>query len=250
MHGSSCTIIKARRFHAGYGSARPVRVDRALRRLYVSALIAVLGAGCAGGMDTGGTPDPLAEQRLEAATTPVRRAQVTFDWSMADRDARFSGRGVLRVDSGYRARVDLFGPRGETLAAAVVVDGVMRVVPDAAATMLPPPALLWASLGVFRRPADAPLTGTSLSGDEVRLVHTRDRTVWSFRFAGDRLRATEWTDGTGRRTVELSGDAGVGMPAVAEFRDWTEFRELTLRVTEVEERAAFEPDVWILPGER
>lgn len=243
-------IMRTRHARGADSSVRPSCVDRTLRRVYVPALAAMFAVGCAGGMDTGGTPDPLAEQRLLAATTPDRPAQVTFDWSMTDRDARFSGRGVLRVDSGYRARVDLFGPRGETLAAAVVVDGVMRVVPEAAAGMLPPPAMLWASLGVFRRPDDAPLTGTTVSDDEMRLVYTRDRTAWHFQFAGERLRATEWTDGAGRRTVELSGESGAALPAEASFRDWTEFRELTLRVTEVEERAAFEPDVWILPGER
>ena len=207
-------------------------------------------SACAAGTAATGVPEPQAEQRLEAATVPASRVQVMFDWTMTDRDARFSGRGVLRVDSGYRARVDLFGPRGETLAAAVVDQGAMRVAPQAAAAMLPPPALLWSSLGVFRRPDDAPLTGTTMSDDAAVLTYVRDRTRWSFQFEGDRLRHTEWTDGSGRRTVELTGDAGHGLPREALFRDWTEFRELTLRVTEVEERAAFEPDVWILPGER
>jgi hypothetical protein len=232
---------------------QPLRVDHAGRRLYSFALAAtaILGAGaCATGSSAMGAPDAQAEQRLEAATVPAVRAQVMFDWNMTDRDARFSGRGVLRMDSGYRARVDLFGPRGETLAAAVVVDGEMRVAPQAAAALLPPAPMLWASLGVFRRPVDASLTGTSVSDDGISLEYVRDRTQWHFRFVEDRLRSTEWTDGEGRRTVELTGDAGHGLPGQAVFRDWTEFRELTLRVTEVEERAAFEPDVWILPGER
>ena len=229
------------------------RVDRPAHRLYSFALafIVVLSpAACATGSGETGTPDPQVEQRLESATAPAVRAQVMFDWNMTDRDARFSGRGVLRIDSGYRARVDLFGPRGETLAAAIVVDGGMRVAPQAAEAMLPPAALLWASLGVFRPPVDAPLTGTSVSDDGISLRYSRDRTQWQFGFENERLRSTEWTDGEGRRTVELTGSAGHGLPVQAVFRDWTEFRELTLRVTEVEERAAFEPDVWILPGER
>jgi hypothetical protein len=197
-----------------------------------------------------GAPDEQVETRLEAATAPAHRAHVVFDWNMTDRDARFSGRGVLRLDSGQRARVDLFGPRGETLAAAIVENDLMRVVPQAAASLLPPPALLWASLGVFRPPIDAPLTGTAAGDGGLTLEYTRDRTRWRFRFEGDRLRTVEWTDGSGRRSVELTGAADLGFPDQAVFRDWTEFRELTLRVTEVEESAAFEPDVWILPGER
>jgi hypothetical protein len=229
------------------------RVDHASRRIYFSTFAAALlasVAGCAAGVGGAGAPDPQAEDRLEAGTAPARRAQVVFDWNMTDRDARFSGRGVLRVDSGYRARVDLFGARGETLAAAIVEGGDMRVAPQAAEAMLPPPAMLWASLGVFRRPVDAPLTGTGSGDDGISLEYSRDRTQWRFRFDDDRLRAAEWTDGSGRRTVELTGTADHGFPAQAVFRDWTEFRELTLRVTEVEERAVFEPDVWILPGER
>ena len=223
------------------------RVDRAFRRVYLPLLAATL-TGCAAGQGAAAAPDPQEAARLEAASEPAR-AQVTFDWNLTDRDARFSGRGVLRLDSGRRGRVDLFGPRGETLAAAIVEDGVMRVVPQSAEAMLPPPAMLWASLGVFRRPVEAPLTGTRRSDDGISLEYARDRTQWSFRFENDRLRAAEWTDGSGRRSVELTGTAD-GFPAQAIFRDWTEFRELTLRVTEVEERAAFEPDVWILPGER
>lgn len=223
-------------------------VDRAFRRVYLLPLVAVL-AGCATGQGAAAAPDPQEEARLEAATAPAQRAQITFDWNLTDRDARFSGRGVLRLDRGRRARVDLFGPRGETLAAAIVEDESMRVVPEAAAAMLPPPAMLWASLGVFRRPVDAPLTGTRRSDDGISLEYSRDRTQWLFRFESDRLRAAEWTDGSGRRTVELTGRSD-GFPGQAVFRDWTEFRELTLRVTDVEERAAFEPDVWILPGER
>jgi hypothetical protein len=239
---------------AGSGAGcRPRLVDRTYGRVYIPALAAavfVSAAGCASGSGAAGVPDPEAEQRLETATAPARRAQITFDWNMTDRDARFSGRGVLRADSGYRARVDLFGPRGETLAAAVVEGANMRVAPAAAEAMLPPPAMLWAALGVFRRPVDAPLTGTRVTDDGISLEYSRDRIQWSFRFDGDRLRSAEWSDGSGRRTVVLTGTADRGFPGQAVFRDWTEFRELTLRVTDVEERAAFEPDVWILPGER
>jgi hypothetical protein len=229
-------------------------VDRAVRLVYVpvlTALALVLSVvGCGATAGRAGAPDPQVEVRLEAATASVQRAHVVFEWNMTDRDARFSGRGVLRLDSSQRARVDLFGPRGETLAAAVVENDGMRVVPQAAEALLPPPAMLWASLGVFRRPTDAPLTGTGVDNGAVTLEYTRDRTQWRFRFEEDRLRNVEWTDGSGRRSVELTGTADLGYPGQAVFRDWTEFRELTLRVTEVEESAAFEPDVWILPGER
>lgn len=189
-------------------------------------------------------------QRLEEATRPTRTLRVVFDWNLEDRDANFSGRGVLRLVADRRGRVDLFGPRGETYAAAILEGESLRAVPAAALSMLPPPALLWSALGAFRAPTDASLTGTGTADGVTTLEYRRDGTVWRFTFEGDRLRSTEWTDGAGRRTVQLSGSADAGLPAQSVFRDWTQFRQLTLRVTEVEEIAAFEADVWILPGDR
>ncbi|HSJ24071.1 MAG TPA: hypothetical protein VK929_05325 [Longimicrobiales bacterium] len=226
-------------------------------RIYVRVLrlVAMAGLGaalvaCAGTAARDmGEADPVAEARAVAATAPTQRLHVIFSWEMRDRDARFNGQGVLRLDDGYRARVDLFGPRGETYAAAIVEDGTMRVVPAGADAMLPPPALLWSVLGVFRPPVDAPLTGTSGTEDGLRLTYQRDGVTWLFGFSDDALRSTEWTARDGRRTVQLSGSAGHRLPAQAAFRDWTEFRELTLRVTDVEVRPSFDADVWILPGQ-
>lgn len=226
------------------------RVDPVWTLVYLSALW--IGTACASapGPGTAAAADPVVAARLQETTRPHTRLQVVFEWHMTDRDARFSGQGVLRLDTTYRGRVDLFGPRGETLAAAIVENDVMRVVPPQAGALLPPPALLWSLLGAFRPPADVPLTGTAVDNGSTTLHYTRDRVRWSFRFDGDALRSTEWTDGTGRRTVTLTGASGAGLPAETTFRDWSEFRELTLRVTNVEEKTAFEPDVWILPGER
>ncbi|CAN5789890.1 hypothetical protein BH23GEM10_BH23GEM10_18150 [soil metagenome] len=224
-------------------------VDRLSSVVQVALLAGLIGCAAAGGA-ADAPPDPAAAAALAVATSPEYRLEVLFDWNMVDRDARIGGRGLLRLDRAARARVDLFGPRGETLAAAIMDGTAMRVVPQAASAMLPPPALLWAALGVFREPEDAPLTATRVDGDQTRLEYSRDRTRWTFQFAGSALRSTEWTDGSGRRTVTLTGDAGFDVPRDAAFRDWTEFRELNLSVTAIEERTSFDADTWILPGER
>ena len=226
------------------------RVDRARTLLYLSALILAAGCASAPGPSPTAAADPALEARLQDATRPQSRLHVVFDWSITDRDARFNGQGVLRLDTTYRGRVDLFGPRGETLAAAIVENDAMRVVPAQATALLPPPALLWSLLGAFRPPVGTPFTGSSDTGGATMLHYAQGSARWSFRFEGGALRSTEWTDGTGRRTVTLSGASSAGLPAETTFRDWSEFRELTLRVTTVEEKTAFEPDVWILPGER
>jgi hypothetical protein len=220
--------------------------------MVVLAATAASAATCAPAATTGGgAADPALAARLDAVTEPTRRLHVVFDWNMSDREFRLSGRGVLRLDSAARARVDLFGPRGETLAAAII-EGAdrMRVVPATAERLLPPATLLWSALGVFRPPVDAPLVATSVRDGTTQLEYARDATRWLFRFENDTLRHVEWTAAGGRRTVELSGTSGFGLPAAGKFRDWTEFRELTLRAAEVEQTSGFDPDVWILPGER
>jgi hypothetical protein len=214
----------------------------------------VLGASvsaCVPAGATGGAADPVLEARLDAVTEPTRRLHVVFEWNMTDREFRLSGRGVLRLDSAARVRVDLFGPRGETLAAAIVeAEDRMRVVPAAAERLLPPAALLWSALGVFRPPVDAPLVATSVNDGTTQLEYARDATRWRFRFENDTLRHVEWTATGGRRTVVLTGSSSFGLPEAGTFRDWTEFRELTLRAAQVEQTTGFDPDVWILPGER
>lgn len=216
----------------------------------LAAGLVLAAAACAGTRGVSqGTPDPELAEHLAAVTTPQQRLRVLFDWDMTDRDARVNGRGLLRLD-GERARVDLFGPRGETLAAAVVEGATMRVVPVSADALLPPPAFLWSALGVFRPVREAALSGTTTSGDATTLAYTADGTSWTYVFAGESLQRAEWTDGTGRRTVELSGLTDHGLPREARFRDWAAFRELTLRVTEIEETSTFEADVWILPDGR
>lgn len=222
---------------------RPLRLYAII--IAAAALLAACAARGAGDLDA---PDPEAAARAAQQTTPQERLHVIFSWEMRDREARFNGQGVLRLDRGYRARVDLFGPRGETYAAAVVEGEQMRVAPAGADAMLPPPALLWSALGVFRPPVDTPLTGTRAANGQLTLAYQRDGTNWRFGFENDLLRSTEWTARDGRRTVQLSGTADFGLPQQAAFRDWMEFRELTLRVTSVEQQTSFGADVWVLPG--
>lgn len=212
------------------------------------AFVLVLAA-CATGAPVPGTPPAVLDTTLvdsaEAATRLQRRLHVTFDWSLQDRDARFSGQGVVRLDPPYRGRLDLFGPRGETYAAAVLQDAELRA-PAGAAALLPPPAFLWASLGVFRRP-DAPLTLARRDGAALELGFAAGRERWHFVFEAGRLRRVEWVGPDGsRRTVELTGAAAHGLPQRGTYRDWQEFRELTLTLTAVEEVDAFPSDIWRL----
>jgi hypothetical protein len=239
------------RFHQGPSSGLVRRFGwLRLAAVLAAAAAVVATSACAGGgaVAGAGPADPAAAAAVAEATAPATPLQINFDWELRDRDARFNGQGVVRLDRNYRARLDLFGPRGETLSAAIIEGEEMRVVPAGTESLLPPPALLWSALGVFRPPVDAPLTGTSRDGDGFTLTYGRDGTAWTFRFENDALRSTEWSSRGARRTVQLSGNADFGLPAQSSFRDWSEFRELTMRLTNVEESTGYGSDVWVLPG--
>jgi hypothetical protein len=216
----------------------------------VAVLLAVAAAACA---PTGAAPpaSPAAPDRalvdsVEQATAPQRAQQVTFDWALKDRDARFSGKGVVRVAAPYRARLDLFGPRGEAYVIAVLDGERLVLKPTAANELMPPAAFLWASLGVFRRPTQ-PLTASRRTDGGAELAFAEGEDRWRFNFTADGLRQAEWLgpDG-GRRTVELTGRTTAGLPQRGAFRDWVAFRELTLTVTGVETVDGFAADIWDL----
>ncbi len=235
----------------------PHRRRRGVRRPH-AAVIHAMAAMClpwstacasSGGFAEGG-PAPLIAQNLVEATAVTAPLHVMFDWSLRDREARFNGAGSARVQPPYRGRLDLFGPRGETYLVAAIERGQMQLPPGADADALPPPALFWAALGVLYPPDGAELSGTSTStgattGEETQLEYRLGDQRWRFRLVGDMLRSAEWQNGSnGRRTVELEGTVGPGLPQRARYRDWIAFRELELNIRSAEPTDAFSDDVF------
>ncbi len=242
-------------------ASRSGRHGRALRSLLrrtparaCAALIAVSCVACASSGDfAAGGPAPLIAQRLVEATAITGPLHVTFDWSLREREARYNGAGAARVQPPYRGRLDLFGPRGEAYLVAAIDHGRMQLPPGAEGDALPPPALLWAALGVLYPPEGAELTGTSTSAggvadQETQLEYRRGDERWRFRLVGDMLRSAEWQNGSdGRRTVELEGTVSPGLPQRARYRDWIAFRELELNIRTAEPTEAFSDDVFRVP---
>ena len=100
------------------------------RRSTPWALGALLLTGCAS-TQTGTAPSPSGgsttvnaslEPAAVAATEPKQRLRIVFDWSLQERDAKFSGSGAIRTEPPYHVRLDLFGPRGEGYLSAALVD--------------------------------------------------------------------------------------------------------------------------------
>jgi hypothetical protein len=195
-----------------------------------------------------GIPVPAEDVERIAAGNRLRApTHIVFAWTLQERDGRFTGQGVTRIAPPARARLDLFGPRGETYLIATMVDGRLHLPPGAPNVPLPPPELLWTALGVFEPPAGARLVDARRDGTTLRVDYENGTDRWRFRFEDGRLRHAEWTGrGEGRRTVELSGTGDLGLPATAEYRDWLTFSELRLILGEAREVDAFPADIWSL----
>ncbi len=196
-----------------------------------------------------GPANPAHEAEAVAATAPDRPLHALFGWSLQEPDGRFSGRGSTRSEPPLRARLDLFGPRGEGYLSAALVDLELRLPPGTQDTPLPPPTLLWAAFGVFRPPVDAQLTGSAKQGPTLRLDYARGQERWNFQFQEGRLRSVEWIGpDNGRRTVQLEAGSQHHIPREAVYRDWLAFRELRLTLEEVTETNGFPADTWTIGG--
>jgi hypothetical protein len=233
----------------GFESRRttaPVRGPEAWSSVRVTLSIVGLVAGC-GGHPADPVPrivDPAVESDAIAVTAIRGAVQITFDWRLQDKDARFSGQGVARVE-GFRARVDLFGPRGEAYATAVLDDFDLRLPPGITDVPLPPPPLFWSVLGVFRPPPGTERVLAKPGEGSADLEYSEGRDVWKFHLEAGVLRRAEWTgQQAGRRSVELNAPGAGGIPGVVTYRDWPAFLELRLSPTEVREVDAFPSEIW------
>lgn len=166
---------------------------------------------------------------------------------MSDRDARFQGRGVARIEPPFKARLDLFLPNGETIVRAALVDDDLRVPRGTPEGIIPPAELLWGTLGVFRPGRDVTLVGAEDLGDGlVRLNYRRpDGLDVRYTVKGDRVQEVErLRQGRTVERVSLSLNVADPVPTVATYRDLAAFRELRLTRDGMELVEAYPPDIW------
>lgn len=178
-------------------------------------------------------------------TAPDRPLRVVFDWTILDGDARFTGRGVARIEPAYHARLDLFGPRGDGYLSAALVGHEVRLPPGTRAVALPAPAMMWAVLGVVAPPSDAILVGTRVEGDRTELHYTVGESRLRYTLEGGRLRGTRWDGGGRRMAVDLEGTMEPEVPSRAHYRDGSGNTELMLEVEQVDEVESYPEDIWV-----
>jgi hypothetical protein len=222
-----------------------------------SALVLLLGvSGCAVGRLGEPTGEPVAdpqafELELRRTTLPTGPQQVTFAWTLNEQGSRVQGRGVVRLEAPERIRLDLFGPRGETYLIAALVGDEYRLPAQATgAVALPSPSLLWAALGVLEPPRGAQLSSATQADGRAHLRYQgQGDEIFAFAFE-------ESAEGSYRLTrIERAGRQGVietvnvdraadGAITRTRYRDWAEYRDLTLEVEAMREAPPFPGNIW------
>jgi hypothetical protein len=214
-------------------------------------LVAVVSAGCA-------VPPPPApvepafdvEQRAlvaEASTRIEGPLRVVFDWSAREvGGARLSGAGVTRAEPPYRARLDLFLDNNEAVAQAALVGGELRLPEGTPEGLLPPPHLLWGTLGVFRPGVDQTLLGGEVVEGALRIRYRlEDTSEIHYRVAGGQVLGVErLRGGSVVQRVEVEYADGERVPSRAVYRDLAGGRELVITRTTLEHVEPFPPDIW------
>jgi len=218
-------------------------------------LVQTVLAGCGPTLESSGpTPtnlgfEALAEDAL-ASTMPGSPVQINFDFRLREADLRFEGRGVARVQPPYRVRIDLFSNRGDGLFRAALVGSELRVPPGVPLDLAPPPALLWAALGVFRPDAELQLLGGRGGGNGDATLRYGGEGGEDLRFRltdGLLTRAEIHEDGHLIEEVDLDLDEVSGNVVETVYRNRVLFLELTFSLKSVENVESFPPEIWF-PG--
>ena len=193
-------------------------------------------------------PDALgAASVLQDQTGLESPIRILFVWELNDAGVGVKGRGVARVAPPYRARLDLFLDNGELVIKAALVDGELIIPAGAPDDILPPPDLMWGTLGVFR-----PESGTELLGGDrldnglVRLRYRYlDERELHYSMEDGVLRKLEMlSDGDVVQWVEVERDGETRYPAWATYRNLIDFRELKITRQQLDQVDAYPADIW------
>ncbi|HEY2375171.1 MAG TPA: hypothetical protein VGH98_04290 [Gemmatimonadaceae bacterium] len=210
----------------------------ARRSVSAALLIATAGivAGCAAPRLQPLTGAPAPKVLPQAELAPGHR-RILFDWQLDDRELSGRGEGIARVASPDSARLDLFLAGGFGSGAAVLIADSLQVTGGSLARrFVPPPALLWATLGRVAIPAVHD-TVARVDGELLR-VDIGMPASWRLTFRRDSLvRLERVRDGRVIEWVERSG-------AIVRYRSEEARRGLSLTVKSVQEVPPFDASIW------
>jgi hypothetical protein len=221
------------------------------------AILALASFGCSAAPPPP-PPEPIdatgVADNVRLRTIPQEPVRILFDWSLNESGSRTSGRGVVRMEPPYKARLDLFTGNGETVLRAALVDDVLRLPPGVESQeIVPPPALLWASLGVFRPGNLAFLNGgESVGDDQIRLSYGYNGgEEVRYHLTGDEVGEVELLrGGNAAEVVAIEASTEHPFPQETVYRNLGEFRELTLTLDVYEHVDVYPPDIWLESSRR
>lgn len=183
----------------------------------------------------GGTPAP--EVRLPPTKLPPAPTKVVFDWQLEDPDFSAKGDGVARITAPDSVRLDFFLAGGLGNGVAILIGNELRAPgPDFVKKLVPPPPLLWASLGRLAVPAEKD-TVARVDGDLLR-ADIGAPVRWRVTFHGDTLTRLERVEGD--RILEWIERTGARL----RYRHETARRQLTLTIARTETSPPFDASIW------
>ena len=175
---------------------------------------------------------------------------VIFQWSVREPDLQLDGRGLARLESPDRARFDLFMDNGEAVLWATMVEDEMWAHEERALEFVPSPALLWASMGVFRPGEGVTLLGAEAyedgALDDFRLRYRLpDGDELRYELRSGRMTRVELRhDGSPAHSMDLRVEGGEQLPGEATYRNLGAFSRLRVTVETVERVDSHPSDIW------
>lgn len=203
--------------------------------LWVVAAATLSTLGCARSLHPlTGSPAPAV---LPQASVPLGHHRLVFAWELQDGDMSARGEGVARIAYPDSARLDLFLAGGFGSGAAVLINDSLQVTGgNLARRFIPPPPLLWATLGRVSLPP-ARDTTARVDGDLLR-VDIGTPVNWRLTYRRDSLlRIERVRDGRILEWVERNGNG-------VRYRSEEGRRSLSLTITRAEEVPPFDASIW------
>lgn len=213
-------------------SCRRPEIVRAVAALALLAAVACARAPLAGPL----TGVPTA-RRLPATALPDGYRTILFSWDYSERLAGARGEGVARIAPPDSVRIDLFLQNGNYAGFVILIaDSIVATAQDEARRVLPPPALIWSSLGVVRVAGRD--TTVLMDGDTLRAEVGRDP-AWRVTFGPQSVaRVERIVRGRVEQVVERRDSARVL------YRQPGAGRSLALTIRNSIREAGFDAAIW------
>jgi hypothetical protein len=210
-----------------------------MKRWIITSVLALLGLATACAPRVGslkGAPAP--ERSLPSIPLAGSHRRIVFRWDYEENSLLAHGEGAIRAAAPDSARVDLFLAGGVPAGYAVLIgDSLRGPHVGQAQRVLPPPPMMWATLG---RLAIPPLPDTVITADGTTLYAEIGRpAAWRVTIKGTRLMQLARLSG-GRVAEVVTRDDGGRLLYEVPGR-----RKLWLGIVRDEEVQPFDAAIWI-----